>query len=591
MPIFLPDFFIPNIQHALDDRENKPDIAARDAIPTIQRFPGLETFVVSGAGGGGEKYILQDGVTNADWVLLGSGGGTIGGSIAAGQVAYGSATDTIQGNSNFTRNDDTGLVYSRDGFNVTSGLAVQRYVNAATGNDSNDGLNPLTPWLTIQHAIDSVPAFISGPYIINIADGTYSEVLTAPAYFAGRSTQFGGAVMQFIGNTTTPADVILSASGSNIFENSAFAQNNPATYVFDGIRFVGDNNNAAVATVDGFVVFGAVEFIQLATPVEAQFTAKIIFQPNDLPVIMTGITSEAFNLEDGALLYLANSLTGTNFSGRYISLNTSCSVLHDENQVISVTTVSSPTPSANPAFVIRGEFGTGTQNQFIFDGFGSCINLAGEGKWIGGQDNQFDFANCASIANIQENSTFVTSFDGSSTYTTSGGTPSTQNFFIIDQATLENELNSGSGSPEIPYVWIRGADDLETNGLWLGNDWRFKGSQTIVMPGIPTPSSGGWISPLGLADFAYPLYTARKNEIFSFVRIKTSNANGPNGGSVTDSYTVYVNGVATTMAGVIIDDDFVNISVNPQILEPYDEVAVFALFASNTLVEDVRVVI
>jgi hypothetical protein len=48
------------------------------------------------------------------------------------------------------------------------------YVNAATGNDGNDGKTPTTAFLTIQKAIDSLPDRIRHRVSINVAAGNYA---------------------------------------------------------------------------------------------------------------------------------------------------------------------------------------------------------------------------------------------------------------------------------------------------------------------------------------------------------------------------------------------------------------------------------
>lgn len=50
-------------QLPLDDRTVQPDLASRDAIPAGKRFEGLEVYVISEL----KKFVLQGGITNADW--------------------------------------------------------------------------------------------------------------------------------------------------------------------------------------------------------------------------------------------------------------------------------------------------------------------------------------------------------------------------------------------------------------------------------------------------------------------------------------------------------------------------------------------
>lgn len=86
------------------------------------------------------------------------------------------------------------------------------YYVATTGNDANDGLTALTPFLTIQKAIDVVYGSLDlGIYdvTIQLADGTYTEaaIVNAPAVGTGN------VLIQ--GNTGTPANVIWTTTTLN----------------------------------------------------------------------------------------------------------------------------------------------------------------------------------------------------------------------------------------------------------------------------------------------------------------------------------------------------------------------------------------
>ena len=61
------------------------------------------------------------------------------------------------------------------------------YVNASTGSDSNDGLDPGRSKRTIQAAVNAVPKLLQGyRAIINIADGSYDEVVSITGFLGGQ---------------------------------------------------------------------------------------------------------------------------------------------------------------------------------------------------------------------------------------------------------------------------------------------------------------------------------------------------------------------------------------------------------------------
>jgi len=64
-----------------------------------------------------------------------------------------------------------------NGVDVASSGILDLYVNAATGNDSNNGLTPSSPKRTIQAAVDRIPGVLNGDVTIHIAPGTYAETV------------------------------------------------------------------------------------------------------------------------------------------------------------------------------------------------------------------------------------------------------------------------------------------------------------------------------------------------------------------------------------------------------------------------------
>ena len=83
------------------------------------------------------------------------------------------------------------------------------YVSTTTGSDSNNGLSAGAPFLTIQKAIDTVAALDISIYnvTIQLADGTYTAGMQVNGPWIGSGT------VTVVGNTTTPANVVISTSG------------------------------------------------------------------------------------------------------------------------------------------------------------------------------------------------------------------------------------------------------------------------------------------------------------------------------------------------------------------------------------------
>lgn len=87
---------------------------------------------------------------------------------------------------------------------------VDLYVDAATGDDTNDGLSAASPKKTIQAAIDSVPHVLGGTATINISNGTYRESLLMDRRFMRNSF----AQITLLGNEANPSLVTLDGEGT-----------------------------------------------------------------------------------------------------------------------------------------------------------------------------------------------------------------------------------------------------------------------------------------------------------------------------------------------------------------------------------------
>lgn len=81
------------------------------------------------------------------------------------------------------------------------------YVDASVGNDNWPGIHPDKPKKTIQAAVDALPAVITKPSTIHIADGRYFERVQL------RNITMGGAEGSLLvqGNTASPELVVISA--------------------------------------------------------------------------------------------------------------------------------------------------------------------------------------------------------------------------------------------------------------------------------------------------------------------------------------------------------------------------------------------
>ena len=70
--------------------------------------------------------------------------------------------------------------------------AITYYVST-TGSDTNDGTSSGTPFKTIQHAIDILPKCLMHNITINVAAGTYNELVQISGFWGGSTLKITGA--------------------------------------------------------------------------------------------------------------------------------------------------------------------------------------------------------------------------------------------------------------------------------------------------------------------------------------------------------------------------------------------------------------
>lgn len=104
--------------------------------------------------------------------------------------------------------------------------------------------------------------------------------------------------------------------------------------------------------------------------------------------------------------------------------------------------------------------------------------------------------------------------------------------------------------------------------------------------GAVPPGETVFLSESQLVDNEIPLYVVHRNCTLVKVVIHFGIANGPSGPDpVSDIFTIYKNGVATTMTDTLDDDTDLVITTNTQALVVGDLVSLHCVFAANSLAE------
>lgn len=161
--------------------------------------------------------------------------------------------------------DDADAAAARATLGLTIGTAVREVLTAARtyyvrtdGSDSNTGLANTSgaAFLTIQKAIDVAAALDSSIYdvTISVADGTYSTstglVLKSMA---------GAGSIYITGNTTTPANCIITTNGTmTALDGVILGSSIKTTYYINGFKLT----STASGTVFGLIASGSGSFIR-----------------------------------------------------------------------------------------------------------------------------------------------------------------------------------------------------------------------------------------------------------------------------------------------------------------------------------------
>lgn len=145
------------------------------------------------------------------------------------------------------------------GFDTVS-EALNFFVST-TGSDSNDGLTALTPFLTIQKAIESIPILAPGVITITCAAGTYAQsaVLTMPEVLAKSGNTDKAVVIKIVGATKATTIITAASNSTNIF--NCFSK----TVLVDFDKMTLSGGARQINSDGGFVIARDVAFLNYFT--------------------------------------------------------------------------------------------------------------------------------------------------------------------------------------------------------------------------------------------------------------------------------------------------------------------------------------
>jgi len=165
---------------------------------TIASSAALTQYGLIYGGGAGAAPVAAAAMTN--------------GQIMVGQTGAAPVPRTMSGDCTFAASG--AITCSASGGRIKLTGNANYYVNDTGGSDSNDCLTGGTPCKTVQGAYNKLIQLDFNAYnvTVNVADGNY----TTP--FVAIQPQTGGGILSMVGNTTTPANVVMNATANNMID-------------------------------------------------------------------------------------------------------------------------------------------------------------------------------------------------------------------------------------------------------------------------------------------------------------------------------------------------------------------------------------
>jgi len=258
----------------------------RNAIPV----PRLQRGMLVHCTTTGITYRLKDtwpgGIlsVDADWeVAISAGGALIGGGIPD-SVAYWFDANTIIADAFFKYPPATEVLQTKQGLNFYAyNVATTRYIDPL-GSDSNDGLTALTPWKTIQYAMQQCLIGAPGNYRIVCAAGTYANASFDVPDFVGRSYDSSayGSLIEIIGDETTPSNVIFKNTLGIVYQASQSTKLRIA-----GVRFHGNGTSTTIIQTAGELYLRNIEADNFYAFASSSYNSKIFTELGSNGIVIT----------------------------------------------------------------------------------------------------------------------------------------------------------------------------------------------------------------------------------------------------------------------------------------------------------------
>ena len=442
---------------------------------------------------------------------------------------------------------------------IASQTDVRNLYFATTGSDVTGNGTLANPFATPQHCADYIDGSdVGGTWVINGAAGNYPGSLVArDARTTARSAVAGPNLIRFVGPVGGTCILSSPTSGATIFN----ATNVTATWQFEnitfqGTRFLGAATQTGVFSVNSRIAFTDCTFTDFSVCLFPTTLTYMRINSSANPMVLTG--DVAFNISTQSRVLILPPLDLTvGISGISCSANSTAVINSPTINIVGTGAVTSGITVArygvassviNQILNISGclnPFNLSLSGQFIFNG-GGTVNLTNCGGGLG------ILSGCSIMedrAPTRPPTVFVAA----------GTTP--QSYTLNDASIVQS-----AGTIFTAAGWTKLNTESNQNGL----DFRYPLVLTANSIGpFPVPGTTYYFTSAGFSTGIMPLFIADQNYIVESVRVRTLAGNGP---GANDVYTVYLNGVATTMSFAILNSDQGATTANPVTLAVGDYV-------------------
>lgn len=525
---------------------------------------------IGSGGGGGGGLTVQPGTVVGDFLKL--TGATEVGSLGLGianTLAIWTGANTQSANPNLTINPLTAVLQSFSGYAVIGTLTVTRYVDPVGGNNANTGLSAPSAWADINYALSQAPLLLTGIYRIEVAAGTLSQnILTTNFIGKANDATYGGSVI-YINGAGVGVTNLTSVAGANITHN-----NNNVSLVLDNLTFQNTAAQTGIRAINSNLFLRDVNFDSCIQALS--FSGARVLWDGSGPSTISNNVNNCINTANGSSLIVSKSLTFTNFATIAIAANSYGFVILSGSAYNFTGAGGGAAAAFQPSTGATISIGT----------VGGAINVTNVispyksingGVIFQGSANTITLTNCTGgWGQVSEDSFFGEVL--ANTYIAAGTTPTS----YVTEGT--SYFSSPSSIFDTSTGWTRLYNAFTTEKF--GTDFRYKSYAQGLHVGALPAGATNYFSLNGLVSTIVPLKGIDAIGHIDFFQVISRVGNGA---AHTDTYTVFVNGVATALV-VAITNGTTGSATSPEILvNAGDYVSVRCVSDAATAAQDVYV--